>query len=75
MEKVEELTKWQKDEEKILIAKVLDKLKISQKRKKFENTDFLDLAQKKLIEDILIKRKVILSFLEDLMKQKELYLY
>lgn len=57
MDKVAQLTKLQKDEEKILIAKVLDKLKLVYSKNRFENTQFLDLSQKRLVQDILIKRK------------------
>lgn len=57
MDKVVELTKSQKDENKLLIAKVLDKIKLVQARNRFENTDFLDLAQRAMIQDILTKRK------------------
>ncbi len=58
MNKVVELTKSQKDEDKLLIAKTLDKIKLVEARNRFENTDFLDLSQKYLLEDILNKRKV-----------------
>lgn len=57
MDKVIELTKLQKDEEKLLVAKVLDKIKMVESKNRFENTDFLDLSQKSNIQDILIKRK------------------
>ena len=57
MDKVVELTKLQKDEEKLLIAKVLDKIKMVESKNRFENTDFLDLSQKSIIQDILLKRK------------------
>lgn len=58
MDKIVELTKTQKDEDKLLIAKMLDKIKLVDARNRFEHTDFLDLAQKHLLEDILNKRKV-----------------
>ncbi len=57
MDKVVELTKLQKDEEKLLIAKILDKIKMVEAKNRFENTDFLDLSQKNTIQDILQKRK------------------
>ena len=57
MDKVAELTKLQKNEDKLLVAKVLDKIKMVQVKNRFQNTDFLDLAQKTLVEDILKKRK------------------
>ena len=58
MDKVVELTKSQKDEEKLLIAKILDKIKMGESKNRFENTDFLDLSQKSTIQDILQKRKI-----------------
>ncbi len=57
MDKIVESTKLQKDIDKLLIAKVLDKLKIVQAKNRVENTDFLDLAQKSIVEEILNKRK------------------
>ena len=58
MDKVVELTKSQKDEEKLLIAKILDKIKMVESKNRFENTDFLDLSQKSTIQDIIQKRKI-----------------
>lgn len=58
MDKVKELTKSQKDEDKLLLANVLDKIKLMQARNRFENTDFLDLAQKAKVKEILEKRNV-----------------
>lgn len=40
MDKITELSKEQKNEDKMLIANVLDKIKIVQKRNGFENTHF-----------------------------------
>jgi len=57
MDKVNELTKSQENEDKLLIAKVLDKLKFVNSRNRFENTDFLDLSQQNKIKDILERRK------------------
>ena len=57
MDKQSELTKLQKDEDKILIAKVLDKLKFAENRNKIEITDFLDLRQQRVIKEMLDIRK------------------
>lgn len=57
MDKQLQLTKLQKDEDKILIAKILDKLKFSEDRNKIESTDFLDLREQWLIKDMLGIRK------------------
>lgn len=58
MDKVIELTKSQKDEDKLAIAKILDKIKLMQSRNRFENTDFLDLAQKTLVKETVDKQTV-----------------
>ncbi len=57
MDKVNELTKSQEEEEKLLIAKVMDKVKFVNARNRYESTDFLDIAQKKTLNDILERRK------------------
>ena len=56
MDKQLQLTKLQKDEDKILIAKVMDKLKFSENRNKIETTDFLDLREQSIIKNILETR-------------------
>ncbi len=55
MDKLNELTKAQKSEDKLLEAKVQDKIKFVQNRNRFESTDFLDLAQKNTAQEILDK--------------------
>ena len=57
MNKQIELTKMQNDEDKILIAKVIDKIKFVESRNRFESTDFLDLRQQGIVKEILDKRK------------------
>ena len=57
MDKQSEITKHQKDEDKILIAKILDKLKFAENRNRLESTDFLDLRQQSIIREILELRK------------------
>lgn len=59
MDKINELTKQQKEDDKLLVSKVLDKIKFVEARNRFENTDFLDLAQKQLISEMLQKRNQI----------------
>ena len=53
MDKVTEISKEQKNEDKILIANVLDKLKNTQKRNSFENTHFLNMREQVLIKNVL----------------------
>ena len=57
MDKQSELTKQQKDEDKILIAKVLDKLKFAENRNRIETTDFLDLREQAIVKEMLELRK------------------
>ena len=42
MQKREILEKYKKEEERILVAKLLDKIELCEKRNKMEYTDFLD---------------------------------
>lgn len=58
MDNISELTKGQQEETKLLLARIDDKLKFVSSRKRFANTDFLDLAQKKDIEDYLKQKKI-----------------
>ena len=57
MDKQSELTKLQKDEDKILIAKVLDKLKFAENRNRIESTDCLDLREQAIVKEMLELRK------------------
>ena len=58
MNKVNQLTKEQKNEEKLLLAKVLDKVKFSQTRNRQENTDFMNLAEQMYIEKNIEMKKI-----------------
>lgn len=58
MNKVNELSKLQKNEEKLLIAKVLDKVKFCNEKNKFQNTSFLDLAEQITVNKTLNLRKI-----------------
>lgn len=57
MNKQSKLTKIQKDEDKILIAIVLDKLRFAENRNKIETTDFLDIREQSIIKEMLEIRK------------------
>ena len=57
MDKINELTKMQKDEEKLLLAKVNDKLKFCIARNRPENTDFLDLSEQASVSSLLEKKR------------------
>ena len=52
------LSKYSKREDKLLISKMLDKIELSKSKNKIENTDFLDMYQKHLLEKILKQEKV-----------------
>lgn len=52
------LNKYSKPEDKLLISKMLDKIELSKSKNKIENTDFLDMYQKHLLEKILKQEKV-----------------
>lgn len=52
------LSKYLKPEDKLLISKMLDKIELSKSKNKIENTDFLDMYQKHLLEKILKQEKI-----------------
>lgn len=52
------LNKYSKPEDKLLISKMLDKIELSKSKNKIENTDFLDMYQKHLLEKILKQEEV-----------------
>lgn len=53
MEKIEILNKYNNEEERLLVSKILDKIKSSKTKNKIENTDFLNMYQKKISKEIL----------------------
>lgn len=53
MDKQAILQKYNKDEDHILVSKVLNKIEISNKKNKIVSTDFLDLYQKKIVQNVL----------------------
>ena len=52
-DRLEILEGYKNNEEKLFVAKILDKIRLSKTRNKIVNTDFLDMHQKKLCEEIL----------------------
>lgn len=58
----EEILNKYKDEEKILVSRILDKIELSDKNEKIQNTDFLNLNEQMLAKKIInkTKRKYIL---------------
>ena len=57
MEKQEIINKYKNDEDKLLVSKVLDKIKWARTKNKITNTDFLDMYQKKVIDEVLKAEK------------------
>lgn len=57
MDKQQVLKDYKKQEDKICLSQVLDKIEFSKTREKIENTDFLDMYQVSLVENFLRKIK------------------
>lgn len=55
MEQKEILNNYKKQEDKMLLAQVLDKIELSKKREKLEFTDFLDMYQISLVKSFMNK--------------------
>lgn len=55
MDKPKVLSDYKKQEDKILIAQILDKIEFSKQREKLEYTDFLDMYQISLVKSFLKK--------------------
>ena len=58
MNKQEILSRYKKEEDKLILAKVLDKQVASSTKKQITHTDFLDMAEQKLVESFLQKQKI-----------------
>ena len=58
MNKQELLADYKNQDDKLLLAKVLDKLEFCKTRNKIENTDFLNLAEQDLVNKFLKKIKI-----------------
>ena len=53
MDKQQLLKEYKKQEDKILLAQILDKIEFSKQREKLEYTDFLDMYQISLVKSFL----------------------
>jgi len=53
MDRTAIINKYCNDEDKILVAKILDKIKYAKTRNQIVNTDFLDMHQKKISQEVL----------------------
>lgn len=58
MNKQEILNKYDNEEDKLLVSKVLDKLEFVQKKNSIETTDFLDMHQRTIAEKVLKSQKI-----------------
>lgn len=58
MDKQSILNKYSKPEDKLLISKMLDKMKLSQSRNSIEYLDFLDLYEQQLLQKIIKQEKI-----------------
>lgn len=52
------INEYREKDDKILLAQVLDKIEISEKTNKIQNTDFLDMAQIELVQKFINKIKI-----------------
>ena len=52
------LSKYSKSEDKLLISKMLDKIKLTQTKNSIEHIDFLDLYQQNLLQKIIYQEKI-----------------
>ena len=57
MDKQKILSDYKKQEDKILLAQVLDKIEFSKQREKLEYTDFLDMYQVALVKSFMKKNE------------------
>ena len=47
------LDRYSNEEDKLFVAKILDKINLAKTRNQIVNTDFLDMHQKKISQEIL----------------------
>ena len=57
MNKQELLEKYQTEEDKLLVAKILDKVKLARTRNQIVNTDFFDMYKQKIAKEVLAIEK------------------
>lgn len=53
MDRVSIINKYTNEEDKLFVAKILDKIKLSKTRNKIENTDFLNMYEQKICKNLL----------------------
>ena len=57
MNKQELINKCKNEEDKLLVSKILDKIKLAKTKNQITNTEFLDMYQKKVTEEVLQAEK------------------
>ena len=57
MNKQEILNKYENEDDRLLVSKLLDKIEFTQKKNSIENTQFLDIHQRNILEKLLITLK------------------
>lgn len=57
MEKIEIINKYVDAEDKLLASKILDKIKFAKSKKQISNTDFLNMYQKRITDEVLKAEK------------------
>lgn len=57
MDKQELINRYKNEEDKLLVSKILDKIKFSKTKNQITNTDFLDMYQRKITEEVLNSEK------------------
>ena len=57
MNRQEVLEKYANEEDRLLVSRLLDKIEFVEKRNTVENTDFLDMRQRQLLEKLLMEIK------------------
>lgn len=57
MNKQELINKYKNEEDKLLVSKILDKIKLAKTKNQITNTEFLDMYQKKVTEEVLQAEK------------------
>ena len=68
MDKQKILSDYKKQEDKMLLAQILDKIEFSKQREKLEYTDFLDMYQ------VALAKTFIIYYMVALKMRKEMYL-
>ena len=58
MNKQEILKKYENEDDRLLVSKLIDKIEFTQKKNTVENTSFLDMHQRNILEKFLMTMQV-----------------